>query len=318
MVLLLGLAVSMACGGRTVRTTAADPTRVDLSQLWNEPADLEMRDLFAGPMVGPAAPDTSTPLTFVEVDRTGYSPGYELRDGNGVMWDVKLGREAQTEVVSSRILWAIGYHQVPTYYLSAWTMTGGPDGNPGPGRFRPELADRKVVGDWSWSENDFVHTQPFKGLIVTNLILNNWDWKTSNNKIYEVMMADGSIQRQFIVRDLGASLGKTSAPVFTRWLGTRFRQGNRNELEDFERQGFIEGVAGDRVEFDYRGIYGDVVKTVTARDVVWTARLLSRLSDAQWNDVFRAAGYSPDQSSRYIAKIKSKIAEGLALQVSTE
>jgi hypothetical protein len=40
---------------------------------------------------------------------------------------------------------------------------------------------------------------------------------------------------------------------------------------------------------------------------------MSRLSDGQWNDAFRAAGYSPEESRRYVMKIKSKIAEGLAL-----
>jgi hypothetical protein len=316
--LTLAITVSEACGGRTVRTTAADPTRVEVSQLWQEPSDLETRDLLAGPAAGPAAPDSRTALAFVKADNSGYSPGYDLRDANGVTWSVKLGPEAQTEVVASRILWAIGYHQVPTYYLATWTMSGGPEGSPGPGRFRPELADRKVVGEWSWYENEFVHTRPFKGLIVANLMLNNWDWKTSNNKIYEVTRADGSVERQYVVRDLGASLGKTSAPAFSRWLGTRIAQGNRNDLEDFERQGFIETVTGDRVEFDYSGIYEKVVDTVTVADVVWTSRLLSRLSDAQWNDAFRAAGYPPEQASRYIAKLKSKVAEGLALATSTE
>jgi hypothetical protein len=43
---------------------------------------------------------------------------------------------------------------------------------------------------------------------------------------------------------------------------------------------------------------------------------LSRLTDAQWNDAFRAAGYSAEHSRRYVAKIKSKIAEGLSLAPS--
>ena len=301
-----------------MRTTAPDPGRVDFSQLWNEPTDLETRDLFAGPAGGPGAPGMSAPFVFVEADRGGFSPGYEVRDASGVTWNVKLGPEAQTEVVSSRLLWAIGYHQLPTYYLTSWSMTGGPEGNPGPGRFRPELPDRKAVGEWSWAENDFVHTPPFRGLIVANLMLNNWDWKTSNNRIYEVATPGASPVRQYVVRDLGASLGKTSSPAPFRLLGTRVAQGNRNDLEDFEQQGFVKRVEGDRVEFDYSGIYGDIVKTVTPRDVVWTARLLSRLSDAQWNDAFRAGGYSPEQAARYIAKLKSKVAEGLALQVSTE
>jgi hypothetical protein len=315
--LTLTMSLAAACGGRTVRTTATDPAKVELTQLWNEPADLETRDLFAGPTWGILPPDAATPLEFIKADNTGYSPGYDLRDANGVMWSVKLGPESQTEVVASRILWAIGYHQVPTHYLTAWTMTGGPEGNPGPGRFRPEPPDRTVVGDWPWHENEFTHTQPFKGLIVANLVLNNWDWKRSNNKIYEIT-TDGARVRQYIVRDLGASFGKTSAPVWSRWLGTRMAQGNRNSLEDFEQQGFIKGVAGGRVEFDYKGIYKDVIDVVGPGDVVWTSRLLSRLSDAQWNDAFRAAGYPPDQAARYIAKLKSKIAEGLALAASTE
>jgi hypothetical protein len=83
------------------------------------------------------------------------------------------------------------------------------------------------------------------------------------------------------------------------------------------KQGFITTIAGDRVEFDYSGIYEKVVETVAVADVVWTSRLLSRLSDRQWSDAFRAAGYSPDHASRYIAKLKSKVAEGLALAAST-
>ena len=32
-------------------------------------------------------------------------------------WSLKLGPEAQSEVVASRLLWAIGFHQPPTYWL---------------------------------------------------------------------------------------------------------------------------------------------------------------------------------------------------------
>ena len=305
-------------GGRTVRTTPDASGTTDVSQLWQEPADLESRDLLVGAAASVARPDPPS-FTFIKADRTGYSPGYDLRDRNGVEWSVKLGSEAQTEVVASRILWAIGYHQVPTHYLTTWTMEGGPEGNPGPGRFRPELANAKIVSDWDWHENPFANTQPFRGLIVANLIINNWDWKTSNNKIYDFTNPDGTGVRKYIVRDLGASFGKSDAPVIARVLGARVAQGNRNNLEDFEQQGFIKRVTGDRVEFDYGGIYGSVVETVTPADVTWTCRLLSRLSDEQWNAAFAAGGYPPDQAARFIAKLKAKIAEGLTLTAkSTE
>ena len=314
-VTIAAFSVTIACGGRTtVRTTASDPTTVDVSQLWQEPTDLAGRDLFAGPSVaGVTVPTAAGSFTFIKADRTGYSPGYDVRDANGVEWSVKLGKEAQTEVVSSRILWAIGYHQLPTYYVTRWNMTGGGAANPGPGRFRPTPPGYKAVGDWAWTANDFAHTQPFKGLVVTNMILNNWDWKTSNNRVYDVEANNGGPSRLYVVRDLGASLGKTSAPALTRWLGSRMAQGTRNDVEDFESQGFIRGVAGDRIDFDYRGIYTGVVASVTAADVVWASQRLSRLSDAQWHDAFRAGGYPPDIAARYIAKLKSKIAEGLAL-----
>ena len=58
---------------------------------------------------------------------------------------------------------------------------------------------------------------------------------------------------------------------------------------------------------------GRLVDMLTIPDVVWTCRLFARLSDRQLDDAFRAAGYSDDERARYVAKVKSKIAEGLAL-----
>jgi hypothetical protein len=91
-------------------------------------------------------------------------------------------------------------------------------------------------------------------------------------------------------------------------------QGSRNDLDDFEDQDFIRDVDGQRVRFEYRGIHGNLLDTLTADDVVWTCGLLARLSDPQWRDAFRAGGYDDAVRERYIAKLKSKIGEGLALQ----
>jgi hypothetical protein len=293
----------------------AGAASVDVAQLWEDPVDLATRDLFYGPGEEALGPKPATVFTFVRSDQSGYSPGYDVTGPDGTEWSVKLGPEAQTEVAVSRILWAVGYHQVPTYYLATWTMTGGPGGTPGPARFRPTLPNAKVVGEWSWYENDFLQTQPFKGLVVINVLLNNWDWKTSNNKIYEVERGeDVPPRREFVVRDLGASLGKTDYPRLMKWLPMRgLGQGSRNDLGDFEKQGFIRRVEGDRVEFIYDGIHRSLIETIDRDDVVWATQLLARLSDEQWNDAFRAAGYTHEQSRRYIAKIRSKIDEGLAL-----
>lgn len=315
-VTLMVLAVS--CAGRSaVRTPAGDAAHRDISQLWLTPGDLESRDLFYGAGGRDLAPDPADTYALVEVDNSGYSPGYAVRDREGTRWSVKLGIEAQPELVATRILWAIGYHQPANYVLTDWRFSDKQN-HPQPlARFRREQSDQKVVSDWSWYENPFVTTQAFKGLVVANLVLNNWDWKTSNNKVYDVTSADGSARRVYIVRDLGASLGKTTFPRFLKWTPMRgMGQGSRNDLEGFEEQGFIKRVEGQRVEFHYRGIHQNLLNLLTVDDVAWTCRLLARLSDEQWDDAFRAAGYDSTQRERYIAKMKSKIAEGLALRGS--
>jgi len=311
--LLTIVVVSLAaCAGRTAEPQAITkhPAAVDIKQLWTDPVDLESRDLFNGPGGAKLAPHRSARYDLVEVDQTGFSAGYTVRDDRGTEWNVKLGIEAQPEVVASRLLWALGYHQPPTYLVTAWELAGRQSSTQGISRFRRESSNEKVVSDWSWYENPFEGTRPFNGLVVANLILNNWDWKTSNNKVY----AGDAGHRKYIVRDVGASLGKTTFPQFLKWTPLRMgKQGSRNDLEGFEGQGFITGVEGDRVKFDYKGINTRLVETVTVQDVVWTCRLLSRLSPQQWDDAFRAAAYQPAERQRFIAKLKSKIDQGLAL-----
>ena len=316
-ILPLSLLVSFCAGRTPIRTTDSDVGRVDLGQLWIAPGNLESRDLFHGSGGRKLAPDAARPYAVLAVDKTGFSPGYDLRDANGTRWSAKLGIEAQPEVVASRVLWAIGYHQPATYLLRSWELAGelagAQSGTQEMARFRREPENERVIGDWSWYENPFVSTRPFKGLVVANLILNNWDWKTSNNKVYEVS-AGGRERRHFVVRDLGASLGKTSFPGLLKWTPLRgMKQGSRNDVADFEDQRLIKHVDGKRVEFDYRGIHDSLVKTVSVDDVVWTCRLMARISDRQWHDAFRAAAYDAEQQQRYIRKLKSKIREGLAL-----
>jgi hypothetical protein len=312
----LGFAVHLGgCGriSREVRVVPADPP-ASVDELWQQPSDIPQRDLFHGPGGSQRMP-RGVAFTFVARDTSGWSPGFDVRSEDGTEWSVKLGPEAQSEVVSSRILWAIGFHQPPTYFLERWNLTGVESGPQPAGRFRPSLPNQKVIADWSWYENPFVGSRVFGGLVVANLILNSWDWKTSNNKIYELSEPVNGVRRWFVVRDLGASLGKTTYPRMLKWFRLRgFGQGTRNDLPGFESQGFITRIdSRSRPEFDYRGIYRDVIHTVTSADVRWVSGLMNRLTDEQWRDVFRAGGYTPEQTSRYVAKIKAKIEQGLQM-----
>jgi hypothetical protein len=306
--------VFAACAGRTAppRGLAAPPSSIDIQQLWIDPIDLESRDLFNGPGGAQLAPNPSARYEFLAVDNVGFSPGYTVRDDQGTEWNVKLGIEAQPEVVASRLLWALGYHQPATYLVTAWELTGKQSGAQGISRFRRESPNQKVTSEWSWYENPFEGTQPFKGLVVANLILNNWDWKTSNNKVYA--SADGRPHPQFyVVRDLGASLGKTSFPQFLKWTPLRMgKQGSRTISKTSRRK------ASSRYRWrsDHVRLQGH--QHPSRRDCDRAGRgvdcrLMSRLSDKQWDDAFRAAAYETAERQRFIAKLKSKVNQGLAL-----
>ena len=285
-------------------------------EIWVEPADLEQRDLFRGPAMGPEPPQSNASFAFVKVDTSGRSPGYDVRDANGVAWSVKLGPEAQSEVVASRILWAIGFHQPPTSYVDKWMLTGGPKpGGQEGGRFRPELSTHKVVADrWEFDKHPLANSRAIKGLLVAQMMLNNWDLKDSNNKVYEINASEGGPRRLYVVRDLGASLGSNEQAKWVRWMRIRFQQGSKNDLQGFLDSGFISKVENGRVTFEYSGPNKSLVSNISVEDVRWTAQLMSRLSDKQWQDAFRAAGYTESDSARFIAKLKEKVAQGLALK----
>jgi len=282
-------------------------------ELWQAPRDLESRDLFHGP--GGAAPRPPAAVyTFVAEKTTGTNPGYDVRDARGRLWSVKLGDEAQSEVTTSRILWAIGFYQPPTYYVERWQMSRTPARQQPPGRFRLESPSQEVVDEWSWYDNPFIGSREFAALITVNLLLTNWDLKTSNNKVYIVTAENGVRARRYVVRDLGASLGKARQPWFLTWFPfMRHKQGSKNTLDDFEAHGFVRAIDGHRVEFDYRGLDKALANSVTAADLRWSCALLSRLSERQWLDAFRAGGYTVDQRTRYVRKIREKIADARQL-----
>ena len=264
----------------------------------------------AAPTLAPQADDA---FTWVATDTTGYSPGFDVRGSDGRTWSVKLGPEAQTEVVASRVLWAIGYHQPPTYYVSSWQLSGGP-GRPTAGGAIPHRLDgrrsrrRLVVVRKRVRRHAAISRADRRQHSAEQLGLEDVQQQD--------LSARATARSAIVVRDLGASLGKTSASrllwIF-RFPMRGFGQGSRNNIDDFESQGFIKRVDENEVEFDFDTIYGSVVDLVRPADVRWTAELLSRLTDAQWDDAFRAADYSPDVRARYIKKIKAKIAEGLAV-----
>ena len=278
--------------------------------LWQPPADIRASDLFFGPWGASRAPDPAATYTFIRPKKGGVNPGVIVRDERGRVWHVKQppprssqGAEGPVEVVLSRVLSAVGYHQPPVYFLPSFKLSdrSGTRVVSG-GRFRLEEPSLDAEGPWSWRNNPFVGTRPYEGLLTILLVFNSWDLKDSNNTIYEVRQG-GQIGRWYVVRDLGAALGESArlAP-------------QRNNIDRFERQRFITGVTRGFVNFTYHGWQPKLVRdAITVEDVQWAAGLLAGLSDRQWRDAFRAGGYPDDLAARFIRKIKANLAEAQLL-----
>ena len=293
------------CAGAVVRLPAAAPSPQQLAELWIDPGP-EPRDLFWGPGGETLAPAPAAAYEFQARDAAGFSVSYDVKGPDGVEWSAKIGPEAQTEVVVSRILWGIGYHQPPTYYLPKWTLTtqGEEPKTESEARFRPKLAGLDRLDDyWHWADNPFGGTPQLDGLLVVMLMLNSTDLKDDNNSIYTLPEPREGASRWYVVRDVGAALGETGK-IFPR----------RNWLQGFEQHGFIRRVDGNRIEFDYDGGHKELLEMIGPEDVRHGARLLERLTDAQWADAFRAGNYGPGDAARFISRIKQKIADGLAVR----
>jgi hypothetical protein len=282
--------------------------------LWQAPRDISSRNLFYGPG-GAAMKPNLRRITFLEEDKGGgYSVKYRVRDASGREWVAKVGNEAQSETAAVRLLWAVGY-LTEINYLSPCVHIKGAVPKPrkdverceGDGfanvRFEARPKNVKRLDEWKWEKNPFVDSRAFQGLKVMMVLLNNWDIKDSNNKILFVRDAKRGNQLQYIISDLGATFGKTGGlPLF--WRITR----SRNNPEDYEKAKFIDGVKKDGyVDFHYGGKNRGLLDDITIIEAKWIGNLLSRLSERQLSDAFRAANYSQEEISMLTDAVRERI-----------
>ena len=305
---LAAIVVMTACAGVGVPASKTAPTSASAS-MWVEPTDLADRDLFYGRWGKDHAPDPKGVYKLIGRKHAGVNLGVTVKDANGREWSVKqpfpggLDPEGQVEVALSRLLSAIGYHQPPIYYLPTFLLkddfgtrvvTGG--------RFRLKDKALKETGFWNWEENPFVGTKEFQGLIVLLTMFNSTDLKNSNNSLYEYHNGD-LVEQWYLTRDIGAALGDVNS------LAPR-----KGHPGAFETTPYILGVENGHVKFAYSGWYKKLlVDRITPDEVAWASELLGRLSDQQFADAFRAAGYEPAVANRFIAKLREKIDQGRAL-----
>jgi hypothetical protein len=300
------------CGAHEVRPTRLAPA-LPAPSLWERPSDLAERDLYYGPWGEDHAPNPWVTYTLIEHKHTGVNPGMTVVDPQGREWSVKQPAdggpdEGPVEVVLSRVLSAVGYHQPPVYYLPSFRLRDdwGEHLETG-GRFRLKLKVLKDRGTWSFQQNPFVGTDPYQGLLVILMMFNASDLKNSNNTLYEFRGGDAA-KYWYVVRDLGTALGGTG----------RFAP-DKNSVWAFERHPYILGVRNGLVEFNYRGWHQELIRDrITLDDVAWASELLGALSERQWRAAFLAGGYRPAVTDRFIRVLQAKIESGRSMAAAGE
>lgn len=300
--------------------------------IWRPPSDIASRNLRYGPGSESLAP--KAPFTFIEEDKSGESPKFEVRDARGVRWRVKLGEEAQSETVATRLVWAVGYFAEEAYYFDRVRINRLPRLSRGReyveagrgvvrgARFEPRRAGLVRGPTWDWDKNPFRGARELSGLKVLMILLNNFDARKENNGIFYVRLPGRrGRQAHYYVTDLGATLGKADG------LGGRR---TKNNLEDFLSTRFVMGVEDDgSVKFDYDtrptrlGMFtifyppyyrGQVKKEKSMRGIPaeharWIGSLLAQLTDEQLRDAFRAANYQEATARSYVRALRERIGQ---------
>jgi hypothetical protein len=315
--------VSAHKANTTARTagTVSGPERI-----WRNPGRVADLDLVYGAGGKAHAPDLAGTFTFVREDTNASSPKFDVTDGQGVEWKVKLGQEAQPETAATRFLWAAGYFVDEDYYVAKLTVQGlpalhrgqehvSPAGVVHGARLERKRGSGEKLGDWDWFANPFVGRRELNGLRVMMSLMNSWDLKAVNNSIYAV-----NGERHYAVTDVGASFGKTGG------AGTR----TKGVPGDYRDSTFIAKLTRDRVDFvlhsrpfflaaiavsNYRERtkMERITRHIPRADARWLGRRLSMLSDHQIRDGFRAAGYGPADVAALARTMRQRIAALKAL-----
>ena len=272
--------------------------------LWRDPGDVSALDLLNGPGGEAMRPDLSR-LTFLEEETGGYSKKYRVRDARGRIWVAKIGKEAQPETSATRLVWAAGYMPEITYLAPSVTIEG--KGTFENVRFEARPENVKRFDAWRWESNPFKGTRELQGLKILMALVENWDLKDENNRVLSVKGAGGG-ELHYIVSDLGATFGKSGGQNSPMALLRRVK-GSRNEPEDYAGDKFVEAVEGGLVRFNFSGKNSGLMGDIKVEDARWLGGILSRLTERQIEDAFRAANYSAEEVGLLSAEVRRRIGE---------
>lgn len=295
--------------GKKEKKPSVAPETAGTPALWEDRGNIASLNLIYG--IGSPEGMPKPPFQFDKEDISGTNPKIKVIDANGIKWNIKFDEEVHAEVAASRIVWACGYMVEESYFVPSGKAEGasglgrakkfvGSDGSFTNGMFekRPdEIARRRI--NWTWDSNPFRGTKELSGLAILNAMLNNWDAKSTNNNVLGMFDENGKVIDWYLVADWGGSFGKMGGfTSHTKW-----------DLDDYNKQAFLDGVSGGTLKLHYSGKMSSSLKSVPVEHARWFAGILGQLTDNQIRDAFKAAGASSAEIEGFSRRIRQKINE---------
>lgn len=311
---------------------------VGKAMVWEDRGELNPRKVYWGaasvlsdplsrlpaPPFGKFQPDTTLNAT---------SPKAKLTDSNKVKWTVKFGAENHADTIAPRLAWALGFGTVEGYYVESGKINGitpttdlgeakgwiQPDGTfTGGARFKRHDEENAPVKDakgddmnWDEANNPGVPPEQLSGLLIFEVMVNNWDAQPKNCKIYHTTGPNGP-ENWYIDSDMGASFADVPRHKFV--------------LSDYQKEpSFIKQVNGNTVEFNFVGIVraqGKLRQQIPLAHARWFRKQLAKLTDDEIQAAFDA-GFATDGLNRAYAsgdpaQIKAAREKELSSETRTE
>ena len=346
------------------RKPAPDPVKpVSISALWHDPGEISSLDLAFGEGGAAHAPRSDAIYSFEKEDLGGTSAKFYVKDQDGVQWLVKVGDEARGETAATRFVWAMGYFVDEDYFVSEMHVSGmaklhrkshsiHKDGTIANARLKRTQPKQKKLDTWVWADNPFRGSRELNGLRVMMALINNWDLKAVNNKVYgpkkekdaaqnddkgerstdvedgnnynspQTPDGESSVENvRYVVSDLGASFGRTGG----------FSSRSKGKLKDYQKDGFVRAATPETVDFVMRTKPGGIlrvfkphyyrqrtamaetVENIPRADAKWIGGQLAQLTPEQIRSAFLSAGFTPKEADGYLIELQKRIAELNAL-----
>lgn len=260
-----------------------------------------------------------TPITVDSVRSDDRRDRFFGRDVEGRRYFFKLdhpdwpGLTSAAEVVTQRLLWALGYH-VPVNRVCRIEGTGYPEFD-GRSAVASEIIPGEILGGWKF--RDAYRRREMRGLRVAVAWLNYVSAADHNTLL--VWRDD---QAWFYLLDFDNSLGSRACGPKQPWMGWRYRWDVREQAMAIGTLGLsllrarpyepalpvvstAVGRFDDRVDprlFRNHRVPNYAFAEMTEADAVWMARKLAQLRTEHIRAAVRAAGYSRSEDENHLVR----------------